>query len=140
MRTSIPPVLTVSPSRPLPLFSIAKRIGKSETAILGELADLRELEAICTYDGTTCKHIICNARLDGKYKWLFLAQLPHLYSKYEEDICEDPSPLFIRLKGRVKPVIFDTMSGDVRENTLGAVFKKHLTTVPFGVIMYTSNR
>ena len=102
-------------SGPLPLFSLSKKITQSDTAVLGELSDLREVEAIYTYDGSACKHLVYNARIDGKYKWLFLAQLPHLYSKYEEDICEDPSPLFVHLKGRVKPVIFDTMSGEVRE-------------------------
>ncbi len=101
-------------SEPLPIFSLAKKLAKSDTAILGELADLRKVELIYTFDGSACKHMIYNARLDGKYTWLFLAQLPHLYSKYEEDICEDPTPLFVRLKGKVKPVVYDTMSGEVR--------------------------
>ena len=60
--------------------------------------------------GAKCESLIATARLDGKYKWIFLAHLKKPSLMHETV----PENLKIRVNGGYRVTLFDTLSGEIK--------------------------
>ncbi len=78
--------------------------------IVDALEDSREIE-IRNPDGSLTQNYIYQMRDDKKCRWLFIANA----KKY--DLCDiaKPRKVYIKVKGEYKPLIYDTLSGNIRE-------------------------
>lgn len=105
-----PKYLDAAPS-PLPaeLYESSEHIGFSRGAILGALAEARDID-IRRADGSLCSNLLHRLCRDGQSTWLFVAQgkLP-----YNKDISQKQK-IKITLRGRHRATLYDTMTGDIR--------------------------
>ena len=90
-------------------------------AVLDALSDVRTVE-IRNNSGARTDNLVYNMREDGTCKWLFVAHCKHdfnvtPYKTMEEHIKEDTGVQKIKIYvyGEYKPVLYDTLSGSVKE-------------------------
>ncbi len=85
-------------------------IPHSKDALLRSLSEYRRID-IRDKRGVRTGNIMCTLRRDGDSLWLFGAhmyktELPHLINKQD---------LTVTVEGCYKPILYDTLSGDIRE-------------------------
>lgn len=85
----------------------AKHISFSKVALLGALGDLRDVE-IRSMSGALSDSLIYNKRHDADCDWLFVAHVRQIDQYY-------PDHVRITMKGRVRPELYDTQSGEIKE-------------------------
>ena len=91
------------------LFSRSRRISFNRGALLAVLQSDRTLE-IRDENGVYTNNLIHQIRRDTNGFWLFIA---HCEEPYNKDVAI-PRGIRIRVKGRYKPQIWDTLSGETK--------------------------
>ena len=79
-------------------------------ALLTSLEKDRELE-IRAESGALTSNYIYQMRDDGSYRWLFIANA--VYQKISD--IANPKKLFIKIKGKFAPKLYDTVSGEIKD-------------------------
>lgn len=74
------------------------------------LKEQRTLEIINSL-GVRQQDYVYQLRDDGKYKWLFIANAKH----YSQPHVKDPKELTIKMTGEFEPLLYDTLSGEIKE-------------------------
>lgn len=91
------------------LYDRSTVIAFSKGALLKELAENRTVE-IRNENGELTNNLIHQIRRDGNGYWLFIA---HCQEPYNKDVVKKQG-LKITVKGKFKPTLWDTLSGDVK--------------------------
>lgn len=105
-----PKYLDAAPS-PLPaaLYNVSERVGFSRGAILGALANARDIDIRCA-DGSISSDLLHRLCRDGKSIWLFVA---HGKLPYNKDISQKQK-IKITMPNRLRATLYDTQNGDIR--------------------------
>ena len=90
------------------LWARAERIAFEKNDLLAALSEVREIE-LRDASGAFCNRLISQLRRDGDSRWLFLAQARNPYNK---DVASHID-VTISVKGRFRPILYDTLTGDV---------------------------
>lgn len=101
------------------LYDNCVNVTFNKIALLNALAGEKEIE-VRNADGTSAKSLIYNYRQDGDAKWLFIAHGKKLSEIHPAgtDIFDAVAPsddIIIRIKGEYKPLVYDTLSGEIKE-------------------------
>lgn len=92
------------------LYEKATVIPFDRTSLMGALSAERRLE-IRDASGSMTGNYIYQLRQDGKYKWLFICNAKH----YNLADVAPGKKIFIKIKGEFTPVLYDTISGEIKE-------------------------
>ena len=90
----------------------SKHIDLSSVQLLEALKEERRIDILCE-NGKRCEELIYNLRKDNDCEWLFVAR-----AKYPENTKFEPTlvnKLVIKAYGKYTPVLYDTLSGEIRE-------------------------
>ncbi|PNR95912.1 hypothetical protein [Petrotoga sp. 9PWA.NaAc.5.4] len=85
-------------------------ISFSKGKLMQELNKYRNIE-IFKEDGSPSDNLFYQMRKEGNNRWLFIS---HVYKMKNPDIAEKEK-IKIIIKGKWKPIIYDTMSGNIKE-------------------------
>ncbi|MBO5293947.1 MAG: hypothetical protein J6B71_01670 [Clostridia bacterium] len=101
--------------RPKKLYDRAHKIPFSSVALLDAVKEEREV-MIRDGEGKMTDNLICQMRRDGNGKWLFVAHArtakqPYGYQRGDNSLV--PQELRITVKGEYKPMLYDTISGEI---------------------------
>ena len=97
------------------LYALCEKIEFTEYSLLTALENEREI-SIRLANGESCKDYIYNKRIDNDCEWVFITRLSKPKVKgYREDEVFKPDNLVITFKGKVKPTIYNTLTGEVEE-------------------------
>ncbi|MBQ3013793.1 MAG: hypothetical protein IJD75_01480, partial [Clostridia bacterium] len=101
--------------RPQMLYDRARVIPFGAVDLLEALKEEREV-LIRDKAGRMTDNLICALRWDGRRKWLFVAHAktekpPHGYRRGDNSLA--PQELRITVKGEYKPLLYDTVSGEI---------------------------
>ena len=100
-------------------------------ALLTSLEKERELE-IRAENGALTSNYIYQMRDDGDYRWLFIANA--VYQKISD--IANPKKLFIKIKGKFAPKLYDTVSGEIKD--LGYSIKYGWTHIEYTAFTHDS--
>ncbi len=95
------------------LAALGERVSLTSVGILDALESQRDLR-ILTDKGTPCTDYIYQMRQDGAVQWLFVARVarPPVEGDNKDD-ADSPKTLILRLKGKKKPTLYDTLTGEI---------------------------
>ena len=97
------------------LFEESEQVSMTSVSILNALESERELQ-VFTADGAPCRHYIYNKRIDGENEWVFIARVSKpAKSGRRGDDSDLPQKCVIRLKGKKKPTLYNTITGEICE-------------------------
>ena len=97
------------------LYALCEKIEYTEYSLLTALEREREI-GIRFANGGSCKDYIYNKRIDNDCEWVFITRLSRPKTKgYREDEVFKPDNLVISFKGKVKPTVYNTLTGEVEE-------------------------
>lgn len=106
------------------LYKKATVIPFEKYSLLTALEKQRELE-IRNASGALTDNYIYQMRDDGDYRWLFIANA--VFRKKCDVV--SPKKLFIKIKGKFTPKLYDTLTGDIRE--IGYAVKNGYTHIEY---------
>ena len=95
-----------------PLYESATHAEFTALSLLEALREEREVE-IVKKTGAVCRDLIYSKRRDTDGEWVFIAPLTRLWDN--PDGLETSLPVYIRFAGDVKPTLYDTITGEIRE-------------------------
>ena len=95
------------------LYGRGKHIPFEETALLNALGDYRDIE-IKNPSGDAEKQFLYQMRKDGDEHSLFIALARRIEDKYCSAV-EQPAETVIKIRGEFRPLVFDTLTGEIRE-------------------------
>lgn len=96
------------------LFDISEQVSMTSVSILDALESERVVQ-IFGASGSPCRDYIYNMRSDGDRQWLFIATASRpAKSGNHEDNTDLPKELFIRLNGKKRPTLYDTITGEIK--------------------------
>ncbi len=95
------------------LYGRGEHIPFEETALLNALGAYRDIE-IKNPSGEAEKQFLYQMRKDGEEYSLFIALARRIEDKYCSAV-EQPSETVIKIRGEFCPLVFDTLTGEIRE-------------------------
>ena len=110
------------------LYGRGKHIPFEETALLNALEDYRDIE-IKNPSGDAEKQFLYQMRKDGEEYSLFIALARRIEDKYCSAV-EQPAETVIKIRGEFRPLVFDTLTGEIREINYSA--ENGFTTLSYG--------
>ncbi len=127
-----PSYIDAVPSQRIPEFyGMGKHVSFSRTAVLRSLSHLRDV-SIKNSNGTDADNFVYALRRDNGCDWLFLA---HVKKNHCLNVSH-PQHMSVRVRGEVTPVLYDTVSGDVRD--IPYYYENGWTVVPATLYAYDS--
>jgi len=97
------------------LWEQSIRVPSGELELLNALEEEREVRVV-SGSGTPCKDYIYQKRIDGDYEWVFLCRAARPpQSGFSIDEAGAPKTVHFYFKGKKRPVLYDTLSGEIRE-------------------------
>lgn len=93
-----------------PVYQKSTVIPFDKVALMNALLSYRDVELVAT-DGKRTDNYIYQMRTDNDCKWLFLAQSKH----YSQADCVSPKAYTLTIKGEYEPILYDTLSGDIKK-------------------------
>lgn len=110
------------------LYCRGDHIPFEETALLNALGDYRDIE-IKNPSGDAEKQFLYQMRKDGEEYSLFIALARRIEDKYCSAV-EQPAETVIKIRGEFRPLVFDTLTGEIREINYSA--ENGFTTLSYG--------
>ncbi len=103
------------------LYDSALHSDFNRTSLLSQLSEERLIE-IRNSDASSTDNLIYQLRRDGEVQWLFIANAKtsdaNASASFESKVyCRDnvnPQEIIIRIKGEYEPMIYDTLSGEIK--------------------------
>jgi len=111
------------------IYNNSKKIAFSAPEIVNNLEEFRDI-SITDDKGRNVQNLIYNMRIDGKRKWLMIAHCDKIDNSEFFDRREyDSQSVFIKVKGRYKVELYDTLSGEIRN--IGYKVNKGITSFQY---------
>lgn len=110
------------------LYGRGEHIPFEETALLNALGAYRDIE-IKNPSGEAEKQFLYQMRKDGEEYSLFIALARRIEDKYCSAV-EQPAETVIKIRGEFRPLVFDTLTGEIREINYSA--ENGFTTLSYG--------
>lgn len=96
------------------LFDMSEQVSMTSVSILDALESERELQ-VFNESGAPSRDYIYNKRVDGDREWVFIASATKpLMHGFREDGIDRERKLVIRLKGKKRPTLYDTLTGEIK--------------------------
>ena len=102
--------------RPQKLYDRARVIPFNSVALMDAVKEEREV-LIRDGEGKMTENLVCQLRRDGNGKWLFVAHVRTVKNPYGYQRGDNSLPvqkLRITVKGKYRPMVYDTVSGEIR--------------------------
>ncbi len=116
------------------LYEESVKIPFQKMALLESLKDYRIVE-IKNSNGVPTDNLLYNMRQDNDCKWLFIAHGKKTDSDPMFRENTEPQDIKLYIKGNYKPVLYDTLSGEICE--IPFTYEKDKTAIPYK--LYQSN-
>ncbi len=118
------------------LFDVSEQVSMTSVSILDALESEREVQ-VFNASGAPSRDYIYNKRIDGEREWVFIATAtkPAKSGKREDDT-DLPKSLFIRLKGKKRPTLYDTITGEIKP--ISYEIRGNMTEIPCTLYPYDS--
>ena len=118
------------------LFDLAEQVSMTSVSILDALESEREVQ-VFNASGTPSRNYIYNKRIDGDREWVFLATATRPATKgRRQDDTDLPQDLVIRLKGKKRPTLYDTLTGEIKP--IAYEIRGNMTQIPCTLYPYDS--
>lgn len=112
------------------VYNASKHVEFTEYSLMQELSSNATVSVI-NANGTPCRHLLYNKRKDNDCEWIFIAPFVKAQVGDRNDDKEVRKDIKITFKGKVKPTLYDTISGDIKE--IPYAFENGNTVVFFGI-------
>ncbi len=107
----------VCSDKPKRLFDLSLKSAFDKSEILNLLSDERDV-SIYEENGERCECLCCQLRGDNGCKWLFIAHLCNeagtIYKSNSDNLALARKRIIV-IKGKYKPIIYDTLTGDIKQ-------------------------
>lgn len=107
----------VCSDKPKRLFDLSLKSAFDKSEILNLLSDERDV-SIYEENGERCECLCCQLRGDNGCKWLFIAHLCNeagtIYESNSDNLALARKRIIV-IKGKYKPIIYDTLTGDIKQ-------------------------
>lgn len=94
------------------LFERANQVNYDKIEINEALSEIRQVD-IRNANGSVAENLIYNMRRDNDCRWLFIARKDRVTNKK----VVPPQEIIITLNGKFNPVVYDTVTGDIKDTS-----------------------